>query len=96
MKRELPCGAGRRIIFIGHLQYKSDEFAHGEANRLTCFFWKTSFSSRAFSWLTLSTSAFHASRRVVMGAWTQLCWSSPSTDREPLGPAGAALEKGSS
>ena len=32
----------------------------------------------------------------VMGAWTQLCWSSPSTDREPLGPAGAALEKGSS
>ena len=32
----------------------------------------------------------------VMGAWTQLCWSSPSTDREPLGPAGAAPEKGSS
>ena len=27
----------------------------------------------------------------VMGAWTQLCWSSPSTDREPLGPAGAAF-----
>ena len=24
------------------------------------------------------------------------CWSSASTDREPLGPAGAAPEKGSS